>query len=258
MGDSPEQPESRSRSLAKVRHALFLGAGISAGTGPNWSELTEELKRRFDDSLRDWYWQTIVEHARGPQGFLFPEIAAVALPSPSSTQELRDRIDQLQVERERLKSQLIALHRQVIEVQARLEEADRQVRRLERQNDGQLDCIADALKANAALQGALLARQSGTLCIHEYHKGVVTRALDDGVLVEFETSEGIVEHFYEQAQFVRGRMPEEGDEVEAHAFVWRQPRSSVPIEEILSPEEIEAGFEGFAKGITRAQQREES
>ncbi|HZZ44694.1 MAG TPA: hypothetical protein VFE58_17290 [Tepidisphaeraceae bacterium] len=184
----------------------------------------------------------------------------IKIPSGHHFSEIADHqspgiVDELLVERERLKTQLISMHRQLLELQARVEESNRQVARLEKQNDGQLSCIGEIIKANNVLQKAVLEQHEQSLCMHNITHGVVTKRLEDGVAVEFEAVGEYFEQVYNDSQFMRGKTPSEGDRIEAHVFMWHRQHKQMGIDAYLTSDEIQNGFSGYTEGIDHARKR---
>ena len=257
MNPNDDPPTQPAKDLGKLRSMLrTFDPEFVPDTPADLTTLTQRVREWFDTQLREWYVSTIARQTRPPEEVLFPEFRATITPHvPHGEQRLREQVERASSERERYKTQLIFLHRQLLELQTRLEEAQRQVARLEKQNDGQLDCISGLVDANVSLQQALIEQERGRLCMHEASEGIVTRRLDDGVVVEFDTPEGAREELFEDRQFLRGRTPDEGDHVEAHVFVWQRPHTPAGVERYLTAEEIQRGFPGFQTGVERAKKR---
>ena len=134
---------------------------------------------------------------------------------------LRHRNSELTLHVERLRSELVAAKRS--ELIAR-----RDAERLEGQNDAQLSCIGELAKTNRAAQEALIAAKEGRICLHETHFGVVAEREGDEVAVVYERPDGEVEQIYDRTQFVDGKLPEVGDNLEAHVIVASRRAGAVP------------------------------
>ena len=154
---------------------------------------------------------------------------------------LRIRNDELTLENERLKSQLISERRLLLSAQSRGEY-------LEAQNEKQLEYIGELVKASRAIQAALIGKAQGTIIMHETHRGTATEVEGDEVAVTYETPDGPIEQVYHRSQFVHGDLPEEGDQLEAHVIVTkRRPDPAEPATE-LNLAEIEDEFRAFDEG----------
>jgi len=116
------------------------------------------------------------------------------------------------LENERLKTQLISERRAVLTAHQRHAQ-------LTSQHEVVLEGICELAKANKALQAALIAQAAGRICFHETHSGSVTEILGDQVAVTYETPDGPLKQVYDRTQFMHGKLPEEGDVVEAHVMI---------------------------------------
>lgn len=199
-----------------------------------------------------WHSRSAEKEPQQPSGYLFPMESVD--PNRSDPEHLRIENTQLLIERERFKTQLLVAQRDLLEERECAKDtqasADGKMARLLRQNDGQLDCIRDLSRANAALQQAMINRSDGRLAMHEHNSGVVVDCVDDHVAIRYETNEGPIEQIYHVNQFARGQVPKPGDRIEAHVFAWRREHEPKGIEHYLTPEEIEHAREAFEKGTT--------
>ena len=120
--------------------------------------------------------------------------------------------DRTFLENERLKSQLMAQRRDLLASQKKQDD-------LIAQNDKLVNAICDLAKINKTLHEVVLARQQARVCLHETHQGVVSDVAGTQLEVTYETSEGVLKQIYDESQFMQGRLPEEGDAIEAHVIV---------------------------------------
>jgi hypothetical protein len=190
------------------------------------------------------------EKAETPEEFLFTGMQPATESRTTESATLRREKDDLLVERERLKSQLISVRRELLELRQHEAQTARELDRLRHQNDGQLDCVHDLTRANAALQQALIQRIEGRLCMHEHNEGVVLEITDAEVAVQFKTRDGELEQVFHKSQFIGGHLPDEGDRLEAHVFTWRRSHKPRGIERFLTKEEMEDVERAFKKGVT--------
>jgi hypothetical protein len=142
--------------------------------------------------------------------------------------------NQLTVESEGLKTQVISLQRE-------LNTTRRNEEYLQAQNEKQLEYIGELVKALCDVQGALIASNAGRLCMHVTHSGVVTEMVGDEVAVVFQTEDGELEQVYHRSQFVNQRLPESGDKLEAHVLVSRSAETSPAVK----PQDGENEFSAF-------------
>ncbi len=112
------------------------------------------------------------------------------------------------LEAERLKTQLISERRAVL--LARQQNAE-----LAARNESPIEALCDLAKANKDLQAALIAQNEDRVCLREVHRGTVTEILGEQVEVFYETAEGRLKQVYSRDQFAHGRVPDEGDNVQA-------------------------------------------
>ncbi len=132
----------------------------------------------------------------------------------------------------------------------RAEAAERRADELLQQNDKLFAFVRDLSTAKDALQEAIVARDSGRLCLHAVNQGFVLRRLDDDAAIEFRNAAGeSIEQVYSSEQFIGGTLPDTGDEIEAHVFAWRRRPKPKDIREFLTAEEIQHGFRGFREAI---------
>jgi hypothetical protein len=81
------------------------------------------------------------------------------------------------------------------------------------------DAVFDLAKANKALQSAIGVHVAGRLCLLEFHRGVVTEIIGEQVEVTYDTPEGPLKQIYNCSQFMNGKIPNEGDRIEASVTV---------------------------------------
>jgi hypothetical protein len=135
---------------------------------------------------------------------------------------------------------LIAARREVLSSRRQLEWAEERVRQLESANAKQIDTINSLVNKNDALHSAVGAVRHGTICMHQSHAGVVTRVIDDEVVVRYDSPDGPLEQVYDRSQFSKGQVPAEGDVVEARVFMWHRPHMSRRVADLVTPKEAEA------------------
>jgi hypothetical protein len=135
---------------------------------------------------------------------------------------------------------LIAARREVLTSRQQLEWAEQRVRHLESANAKQMDTIDSLVNTSDALQSVFGAAGRGTICMHQSHTGVVTRVIDDEVVVRYDSPDGPLEQVYDRSQFSKGQVPAEGDAVEARVFMWHRPHMSRGVEDLVTPKEAEA------------------
>ncbi len=123
------------------------------------------------------------------------------------------------LELERLKTQLISEQRATLLARQQSAELASQNAQLRPQNESLLEVVCDMAKANKDLQAALIAQSQGRICLREVHRGTVSEVVGAQAEVTYETPDGPLKQVYERKQFVRGKLPEEGDAVEAHVIV---------------------------------------
>ncbi len=91
---------------------------------------------------------------------------------------------------------------------------------------------------------------SGRMCMHEQNQGVVTRVIDDDVIVTFETAEGPLEQIYHRSQFLNDLPPEEGSRIEAHVLIWAKPHTPTGIDRFATPKDIEDAARASEQGTS--------
>lgn len=178
-------------------------------------------------------------HHKGP--YLFAGFEEPIGNPEAEIHMLRRQNGELMLERERLKTHLIYAARELSEKlenkDTQLERARREIHRLRKQVDRQLARTRELLHQNMSLQQGLLRRAEGRLCMHETNEGIVTRVLDDELVVQYDTAEGPLEQLYSSEQFVAGKAPKEGERIEVHVFAWARPHTPQGIDHLLTPEE---------------------
>lgn len=180
--------------------------------------------------------QTIVEALKSIRHL----IGRIATETASVTAVARERHERWQRERGVLETKLILSRRETLAAYQHADWVEQRTDQLEAANAQLVRTNASLVNANTALQGLFCAAVRGTLCMHEEHAGIVTRVVDDEVVVRFETADGPVEQVYSRGQFIEDQMPADGDRVEARVFLWRRTHSSRGVEHAFSSEEIEA------------------
>jgi hypothetical protein len=102
---------------------------------------------------------------------------------------------------------------------------------------------------NDELHFKLRTYESGECCLRETRSGVVSEKTDDQVEITYDFPEGPLKQVYDSTQFLDGKMPEEGDSVEARLtlivvekFAERDSSNDVSelpsFEDVQSPEEM--------------------
>jgi len=94
-------------------------------------------------------------------------------------------------------------------------------------------------RANGLLQQALLKETAGELQLHEHHRGIIVRIIDDMVVIRFDTAQGMMEQTYEKGKFVKPEELQEGDRVQVCCFAWTRRHIPQGLESILTQTEIE-------------------
>jgi len=135
-----------------------------------------------------------------------------------STPLIEDRNKAL-LENERLKSQLMSERRALLAARQRQVELAARNAELTSRNAKLTDAVCDLASTNKALHAALIARHQGRVRIHETHRGVVSEVCGDQVEVTYETAEGPLKQIYHRDQFAQGKLPTEGEAIEAHVMV---------------------------------------
>lgn len=118
-------------------------------------------------------------------------------------------------EADRAESQQIADQRELLILK-------KQNARLKVQNDGQLECIGNLSRTNLAFTDAMIGKNCAVR-ICEARQGRVIRVESDHATIAYDTADGRVEHVYNRTQFVDQKLPDEGDYVQAHAFIAFKP-----------------------------------
>lgn len=181
-----------------------------------------------------------------PGAVLHPETQAQVFLEQKEIEDLRMRC-------ERLRTNLMEVRFEQIQAKNRAEQADDRAGKL-------LDLANKLEAANKDIQKALDARRIGKPCLHDKYEGYVARRLDEHlVAIEFETSDGrVVEQVHHRDQFVDGKLPQEGDRMEAHVLAWFHPPEPADVSQYLTPEEVEHGFPGFQKAIEQRRKEEQA
>jgi len=117
----------------------------------------------------------------------------------------KDRVSELEVENERLKT--------------RVKELSRELARRTHQYD-QLKAAYDGRERAAS------APERGSVRMSERHEGVVMHADDEEVVVMYQIENEYVEHIYRKEQFIDGRLPQVGDRLAVHVDVTELPKDS--------------------------------
>jgi hypothetical protein len=76
-----------------------------------------------------------------------------------------------------------------------------------------------AVSGEDRLQPVLAARAEGRLRMWESYRGAVVDVHGDTVLVQYDVNGSVIEQTYERSQFLAGRLPSVGDELEVHVIV---------------------------------------
>ncbi|MFH0980810.1 MAG: hypothetical protein V2A79_04655 [Planctomycetota bacterium] len=118
---------------------------------------------------------------------------------------------------------------------------------LEAQAEGQLRCITALSRTSADLTHALVGSRDAKVRISDKRSGRVIRVDGIHVVVAYDTPGGRVEHVYDQTQFEDGKLPDEGDGVEAHAFVVFRPGTMRTADTTVSESEEGGEFKSFRK-----------
>lgn len=147
---------------------------------------------------------------------------------------LHEQTGQLMLERESLKSQIIALRRELASVR-------RNEEYLQAQNEKQLEYIGGLTKAIQDVQTALIAKSGQRLCMHEAHTGIVTEVVGEEIAVVFETDNGQLEQIYHRSQLFNNRLLEVGTRITAHVIVSQDVEPPVP----TKPQDNENEFPAF-------------
>jgi hypothetical protein len=182
----------------------------------------------LSESEQAGWWLTLSQ-----QSFSKAGLAEFVLPGYTSG---RETVEQSAIEKnEHLESQLIRAQRELLKHKQRNET-------LEAQTEGQLEWISSQSRTIQALTQALLGTQQHSVRIRDVRSGRVVRVGEDYAEVAYSTPEGRVEHVYDREQFVDGKLPDEGDFVEAHAFVAFKPG---PVRTWRPPEPQPGGEDEF-------------
>lgn len=103
----------------------------------------------------------------------------------------------------------------------------------------QLSEVTGLREANKNLREALFQKKVGKLQLQEEHVGIVTRLIDDVVVIRFETQAGVIEQTYDRNTLLTPDVLKEGDRVMACCFLWARRHVPKGLGSILSPEEIQ-------------------
>lgn len=243
-GDTAMPDERHDDSLKRV--SILIGSAAEAAIA-SWNEYAE-----LDWAKGDWWYQRgIVDYVKVRESQDIGQHLSPLL-GRADRESVTQEVEDLLVERERLKAQLRQHRLESAEAKRRAEQADERA--------GELLNLASRLEAaNSDMQQALEARQTGKLCLHDKNEGYVSRRLDnDQVAIEFETSDGrVVEQVHHRDQFIDGKLPQEGDRMEAHVLAWFHPPEPADASQYLTPEELKHGFPGFQKAIERRRREEQ-
>jgi hypothetical protein len=149
---------------------------------------------------------------------------------------------QLLLDRERLKTELMAERRALLLERRRSEE-------LTSENDKLWDCMSDIVKENQALIAMVIAQKHEKVCFHERHEGeVVERKGDQKVIVSYRSASGeSIRQTYDKAQFSRRGLPEVGDRIQAYVMV---ATDRPPDAHAATDSELRKAFRGFSRGKT--------
>lgn len=156
----------------------------------------------------------------------------------------------LLLECERRQSAAIQARREVLELQRRLQGETRAKEQLDLQRERLMDHVSELIKANRALQSALISDHEGKLCMHECNEGVVLECADDEIAVRYGVGENSLEQVYHKSQFVGRQLPRPGDRIEAHVFAWCRPHKPRGVKHYLTEEDIENARRAQERGVT--------
>ena len=148
---------------------------------------------------------------------------------------------ELSLENERLKTQLMAEKRTVLQERRRYSD-------LSEQNEKLWEYVSELREQNKTLVRAVVGRVDEKLCFSESHKGTVTEVREGEITVSYTTQDGdCITQVYKDSQFVKHRVPNAGDTIEAHVIVATAPRTDP---ERLDDASLDKAFRGFVKGKT--------
>jgi hypothetical protein len=200
--------ESASRGMAALQH--YHGSWYPA----------------FSDLVEAYLGQLLPSGLSRSPGLL-PAVSGVALG------EARDEV---RLENERLRTELIEKRREVLLLRQALAKSDQRQGRL-------VDLTCDLTASNKLALEALAAQRGGRMCLSEGLTGVVTRVVGEEIEITYDSSEGTLRQIYRTAQFIPQKAPGEGDSVRVFAFIAIEPRPEV--KEPAPAEETAAGDEDF-------------
>ena len=123
-----------------------------------------------------------------------------------------DAENDLRLENERLRTELIEKRREVLLLRQELDRANSLQGRL-------VDSVCNLTVGNNAAVQALAAEREGRMCLSETLEGVVSRVLGEDIEITYETEDGPLKQVYAMAQFARGKAPAEGETVRTFAFI---------------------------------------
>lgn len=137
---------------------------------------------------------------------------------PNETEDLR-------LQNERLKS-LVAQERRAAAREAqKSDQLLAELQRLRGSFDSLLNALTERMRANDALQEALIADKEGRLRMFETHEGVVVDVASEGVVVTYCVQGEYLDQAYQKDQFIDGRLPRKGDRLGAYVLIAELPKA---------------------------------
>lgn len=131
-------------------------------------------------------------------------------------------LERVKEERDRLFIENEVLKSRVSEERRNAARGQREYDQLKGTLDKMLDQLNERARANDTLQGIVLARDAGHLCMQESYRGAVKHVHGDKVVVVFETEDDPLEQIYDRSQFMDGKVPQPGDRVEVFVHAARR------------------------------------